>query len=144
MPAETSPFRGFQSIGVFLYFGAIMASLAGVTLVWSGTILDRLWILNPRAYNQLSTFGTAAGIAFLSLGAILAFAGMGWRHRRFWGWALALVIVATQVLANLVNAARGDFLKGCAGFLLSGALLCFLLRPKVRAVFTRKPSESTS
>jgi len=121
-----------------------MASLAGVTLVWSGTILDRLWILNPHAYNQLSAFGTAAGIAFLSLGAILAFAGMGWRRRRFWGWALALVIVATQVLANLVNAARSDFLKGSVGFLFSGALLYFLLRPKVRAVFTRKPSGSTS
>jgi hypothetical protein len=131
-------------MGVFLYFGAVMASLAGMTLIWPGTFLDRLWILNPRAYNQLSTFGTAAGIAFLSLGAILAFAGMGWRHRRFWGWALALVIVATQVLANLVNAARGDLLKGCAGFLLSGALLCFLFRPRVRAVFTRKPSENTS
>jgi hypothetical protein len=144
MPAQANPFRGFQAIGVFLYFGAVMASLAGVTLVWSGTFLDRLWILNPRAYNQLSTLGTAAGIAFLLLGVILAFAGVGWRHRRFWGWALALVIVATQVLANLLNAARGDFLKGCAGFLLSGALLYFLLRPKVRAVFTRKPSEGTS
>lgn len=131
-------------MGGFLYFGAVMASLAGVTLVWSGTILDRLWIFNPHAYNQLSTFGTAAGIAFLLLGAILAIAGMGWRRRRFWGWALALVIVATQVFANLVNAARGDFPKGCAGSLLSGALLYFLLRAKVRAAFTRRPSESTS
>ncbi|HEV2195324.1 MAG TPA: hypothetical protein VGR55_07060 [Candidatus Acidoferrum sp.] len=131
-------------MGVFLYFGAVMAFFAGTTLLWRGTVLDRLWILNLRAYNQLSSLGTTPGIAFLLLGAILAFAGMGWRRRRFWGWALTLVIVATQVLANLANAARGDFLRGCAGFLLSGALLYFLLRPKVRAAFTKRPSESAS
>jgi hypothetical protein len=144
MPAQTSPFRGFKAMGVFLYFGAVMASLAGVTLVWHGTFLDRLWILKPRAYNQLSPSGTAAGIAFLLLGATLALAGSGWLRRRFWGWALAVVILATQVIANLVDAARGDFLRGGVGFLLSGALLCFLLCPKVRVVFTRESSGSTN
>ena len=47
MPAHTSPFRGFRAIGVCLYFGAAMAFLAGTTLLWRGTLLDRLWILNP-------------------------------------------------------------------------------------------------
>ena len=131
-------------MGVFLYLGAVMASLAGVTLLWRGTLLDRLWILNPRAYNRLSPLGTAAGIAFLLLAATLATAGTGWLRRRFWGWALASVIIATQVLGNVVNAARGDFLRGGMGFLLSGALLCFLLRPKVRAVFARQLSGGAS
>ncbi|HKD49795.1 MAG TPA: hypothetical protein VKB90_03310 [Candidatus Acidoferrum sp.] len=87
MPAQTSPFRGFKAMGVFLYLGAVMASLAGVTLLWRGTLLDRLWILNPRAYNRLSPLGTAAGIAFLLLAATLATAGTGWLRLRFWGWA---------------------------------------------------------
>jgi hypothetical protein len=121
-----------------------MASLAGVTLVWRGTFLDRLWILNPRAYHQLSPLGITVGIAFLSLGVILAVAGVGWSRRRLWGWALAAVIISTQVLGSLVNAARGDFLKGSVGFLFSGALLYFLLRPKVRAAFTKQLSGNTS
>src|SRR5215467_15938611 len=112
MLPQTSPFRGFKAMGVFLYFGAIMVSLAGVTLVWRGTFLDRLWILNPRAYNQLSPLGTPAGIAFLLLGGTLAIAGTGWLLRRFWGWALGVIIIAMQVLGNVVNAARGDFLRG--------------------------------
>ena len=131
-------------MGVFLYFGAVMAFLAGVTLVWRGTFLDRLWILNLRAYKQLLRIGTAADSSFLLLAVILTVAGTGWFRRRFWGWALASVIIATQVLGNVVNAARGDFLRGGMGFLLSGALLCFLLRPKVRAVFARQLSGGAS
>ena len=131
-------------MGIFLYFGAVMASLAGVTLVWRGTFLDHLWILNSRAYQELSPLGITVGIALLSLGVILAVAGACWLLRRFWGWALAAAVIATQVLGNLVNAARGDFLEGSVGFLLSSALLYFLLRPNVRAAFTRQPSENTS
>ena len=131
-------------MGIFLYFGAAMAFLAATPLLWHGTLLDRLWILNLRAFNQLSRLGTAAGIAFLFLGVTLAVAGAGWLLGRFWGWALAAVIIATQVLANLMNAARGDFLKGSVGFILSGALLCFLLRPRVRAAFTKQCLGNTS
>ena len=131
-------------MGVFLYFGAVMTTLAGVTVIWRGTFLDHLWILNPRAYHQLSPLGATVGIAFLSLGVILAVAGVGWSRRRFWGWALARVLIATQVLANLGEAARGDLLRGSSGFLLSGALLYFLLRPNVRGAFAKQPSENMS
>ncbi|HKW63486.1 MAG TPA: hypothetical protein VJN89_13140 [Candidatus Acidoferrum sp.] len=131
-------------MGVFLYFGAAMASLAGVTLVWRGTFLDRAWALNPGAYNQLSPLGETGGIAFLLLGITLAVAGTGWLFHRFWGWVLTVIIIATQVLANLVNAARGDFLRGGTGFLFSSALLYFLFRPRIRAVFARLPLGNTN
>jgi hypothetical protein len=32
--------QGFTAIGIFLFFGALMASLAAVTLLWRGTVLD--------------------------------------------------------------------------------------------------------
>src|SRR5690242_9363341 len=144
MLADTSPFQGFRAMGVFLYFGAIIATLAGVTLIWSGTFLDHLWILNLRAYRQLSRLGTTAGTAFLSLAVIRVVAGVGWGGRRNWGWVLVVVIIATQVLGSLVNAAKGDFLRGSVGLIHSSALLYFLLRLKVRAAFTRQASENTS
>src|SRR6202044_4112464 len=102
---------GFTAIGIFLCFGAIMASLAATTLLWRGTPLDRLWDLNPRAYNQLAPSGGAVGILFLLLGAALAATGFGWFRRRLWGWGLAVVIIATQVLGDVVNCIRGDFLR---------------------------------
>ncbi len=121
-----------------------MAFVAGTTLVWPGTFLDRLWMLNTRAYTQLAPLGYPVGIAFLLLGTILALAGVGWFLRHFWGWFLAVIVVATQVVGNLVNAVRGDLLRGSVGLMLASALLYFLLRPQVRGVFVKsaRPGDS--
>ena len=53
---------GITAMGIFLFFGAAMASLAGVTLIWRGTILDRMWAINAPAYRQLAPFGKTVGI----------------------------------------------------------------------------------
>jgi hypothetical protein len=127
--------RGLGAIGVFLFFGAVMASLAAITLLWRGTVLDRAWNLNPTAYRQLAPMDGKAGALFLVLAAALTIAGVGWFRRRVWGWRLAVVIVAIQVLGDLVNCLRGDWLRGGVGVVLAGALLLILSRPKVRAVF---------
>jgi hypothetical protein len=74
--------RALTAIGIFLFFGAVMASLAGTTLLWRGTILEWMWALNPTAYKQLVPFGAAAGIPFLLLGVALSVAVSGdggWR-----------------------------------------------------------------
>ena len=69
------------------------------------------------------------------LGVALATAGIGWFRRRLWGWKLAVAIIATQVLGDVVNCLRGDLLRGGTGVIIAGALLLFLLRSKVRAAF---------
>jgi hypothetical protein len=127
--------RGFTAIGIFLFFGAIMASLAATTLLWRGTALDRIWALNPTAYKQLLPLAGVVGIFFLVLGVALTTAGIGWFRRRLWGWKLAVVIIATQVLGDVVNCLRGDLLRGGTGVIIAGTLLLFLLRSKVRGAF---------
>ena len=126
---------GFTAIGVFLFFGAVMASLAATTLLWRGTPLDRVWALNPMAYKQLAPLGVTVGILFLLLGATLITAGIGWFRRSLWGWRLAVAIIAIQVLGDVVNCVRGDWLRGGTGVIIAGALLLFLLQPKIRATF---------
>jgi hypothetical protein len=126
---------GFTAVGIFLFFGASMAGFAATTLLWRGTALDRLWDLNPIAYKQLAPLGGRVGILFLLLGVALTAAGIGWFRRRLWGWRLAVAIIATQVLGDVVNCVRGDMLRGGTGVIIAGALLLFLLRPKVRASF---------
>jgi len=126
---------GFTAIGIFLFFGAMMASLAATTLLWRGTALDRLWALNPMAYRQLAPLGGTVGILFVLLGAALTAAGIGWFRRRLWGWRLAVAIIAVQVLGDGVNCLRGDWLRGGTGVIIAGALLLFLLQPRIRATF---------
>ena len=127
--------RGFTAIGVFLFFGAVVVSLAATTLLWRGTVLDRLWTLNPTAYKQLAPLGRIVWILFLALSAALTTAGIGWFRRRLWGWRLAVVIISTQVLGDVVNFVRGDWLRGGTGVIIAGALLLFLLQPRIRAAF---------
>jgi hypothetical protein len=127
--------RGISAVGGFLFFGATMASIAGTTLTWPGTSLDRVWDLNPTAHRQLATLGRPAGILFLLLATVLVAAGTGWLKHRLWGWRLTVAVIATQVLGDLVNLFRGDWLRGGVGFSIATALLCYLLRPTVRAVF---------
>ena len=124
--------RGFTAIGVFLFFGAVMASLAATTLLWRGTVLDRLWTLNPTAYKQLAPLGRIVGILFLALSAALITAGIGWFQRRVWGWRLMVVIISTQVLGDVVSCVRGDWLRGGTGVIIAGALLLFLLLIRLR------------
>jgi len=128
--------RGFTAIGVFLFFGAVMATVAATTLLWRGMALDRIWALNPTAYQQLAPLGGTFGFLFLLLGATLTAAGIGWLRCRLWGWRLAVAIIATQVLGDVVNCLRGDLLRGGIGVIIAGALLLFLLRPAIRATFT--------
>ncbi len=132
------------AVGIFLLFGAVMASLAGTTLAWQGSALDRIWSLNPHAHKELAPFGKAVGIPFLLLAATLAVAGIGWFKRRRWGWRLAVAVIATQVLGNLVNIFMGDLVRGGIGFLIAGALLLYLLRPQLRSAFASGEASNLS
>ena len=113
-----------------------MAGLAATTLLWRGTVLDRAWMLNPAAYRQLSPLGTKVGILFLILSAASVVSGIGWLRRRTWGWRLTVAIIAAQVLGDIINLFRGDWLRGGIGVVIAGALLLYLLTPRVRDEFS--------
>ena len=123
------------AVGVFLVFGACMAALAGATLVWRGTALDKLWALNESAYRQLSRAGSVVGPLFLLLSTALMVAAVGWFKRRLWGWRLAVGIIVIQAAGDLVNVLRGDLSRGGTGLVIACALLFYLFRPGVRATF---------
>ena len=132
---STRRLHGLTAFGVFLFWGAAMATLASVTLVWRGTMLDHIWSLNPRAYNQLGPLGYKAGILLLVVAGALAVAGIGWFNRRHWAWSLAVAIIGTQIAGDFVNLYLGSVIEGAIGVAAAGALLFYLLRPPVRAAF---------
>lgn len=127
--------HGMLAMGVFLFFGASMAFLAGITLVWRATPLDQIWQLNPRAYRELAPLGRLVGVGFLFLGIIMFVAAVGWFKRKLWGWQLAVAIIAVQAAGDLGNAVLGHILESLIGVTIAGALLYYLLTPSVRSVF---------
>jgi hypothetical protein len=136
-PANEQRPAGFLLIGAFFVFGAIMATYAGVTLLWPGTYLDRIWQLNPNAHIQLQAMGRLAGIPFLILVIALLLAAIGWFRRRYWGWLLGVAIVAMNLLGDIGNLLMGERLKAMVGLIIAGLLLYYLTRPRVRTYFLR-------
>jgi hypothetical protein len=108
------------------FFGATMASLAAMTLLWRGTALEVSGFSTPPRTKSLHLLGGSVGILFLLL---------GWFRHRLWGWRFAIAIIATQILGDVVNCVRGDFLRGSIGVIIAGGLLLFLSRSKIRAAF---------
>src|SRR5271156_1490758 len=141
-PPQAKPPRGLTAVGIFLVFGAVIATLAGISLRWPRTYLDDMWILNPRARRELNAYWPFAGYLFLLLGATLAIAAAGWFKRKAWGWWLAVAVIATQVLGDLLNAFSGRVVEGAFGVTIAGLLLFYLTRPQVRAAFKSEPPRS--
>ena len=112
-----------------------MAALATFLLLAPGTPLDRAWALNPEAQRDLSAHGRLFAPGFLLLSAALLGAGFGWFKRRLWGWRLAIFIVATQVAGGLAHVLTGYVAKGIVGTIIPGALLFYVLRPRMKAAF---------
>jgi hypothetical protein len=135
IPAAARLPLSMTAVGVFLVFGACMSGLAGTTLVWQGTTLDRMWALNPTAYRKLVPLSRTVGPLFLLLSVTMVVASVGWFKRRLWGWGLGVGIISMQVAGDAINLVRGDYLRGGTGLTIAGALLFYLLRPKVRMRF---------
>jgi hypothetical protein len=129
--------QGFLAVGIFFFFGAIMATLAAVTLLNPGTILDAAWVLNKAGHRGLMAMHRTAGLLFLVLVFALALAGTGWLGRRRWGWWLAVLIIATNLAGDAIRFAGGDFLPGSVGILFAGALLLYMTRPALRDYFQK-------
>src|SRR5689334_5120738 len=63
--AELTSSKIIPALGIFWIFAALMAALAGVTLVCSGTPLDKIWALNKPAYAVLLPIAGVVGPLFL-------------------------------------------------------------------------------
>jgi ABC-type branched-subunit amino acid transport system permease subunit len=135
-----SPFQnprpvGFVPLGIFFFFGSIMAAYAAITLLRPGTILDRAWALNRTAHMQFLPLGRMVAVPFAVLAAVLFLAGVGWFRRRYWGWLLGISLIATNLAGDIVNLALRDWLKGAVGVVIAGLLLVYMTRRGVRAYF---------
>ena len=133
MASTTNPRPpGWFAIGIFLLGGAVLATFAGITLIFPGTFLDRAWLLNPTGHAGLTALGRWVGFLFPLLGLVLAAAGMGWLKRRRWGWRLAVLLIAANAVGDLSRLVSGAWIAGTVGVLIAGMLLIYMMRPAIR------------
>lgn len=99
-------------------------------------MLDKIWALNKPAYAVLSPIAVVVGPLFLVLSVIMVSITMGWLRRKLWAWWLALIVLGTQIIGDIVNLVRGDLLRGIAGVVIASALLFLLAQREVRDQFS--------
>lgn len=115
-------------LALFFAFGASMCALTVALLLFPGTTLDSLWGLNPEAHSAFQSLGKVAVLLMAIVGTGCAFAAVGLWRGALWGMRTALVILAVNILGDLLNTfVRHDF-RALIGLPIGGAMIVYLIR----------------
>jgi len=126
---------GLTLLTAFFVFGALMAFLAFLGLLFPGRFVESMWRANPQAHVALTELSGWGVLLMLLVAIACALGAFGLWRRAEWGHRLAVSILAINLIADLGNAVvRGD-LRTLVGVPIGGAMIFYLLRPRTRAQF---------
>jgi hypothetical protein len=123
-------------LGVFFALSTCILLAGCVAILWPGTPFDAIWRFNENKRALLMLYRGLSGPGFFVLAMLMAAASAGCFARAKWGWWLAVGIFAANGLGDLVQLAAGHLWEGGIGVTVAAAILYYLWRPKVRAMFT--------
>jgi hypothetical protein len=127
--------KGITALSLFFGFGAAMAFTSFVALLYPGGFLEPMWRLNPRAREAFAGMGGWAVLLMAVVSVACAFASVGlWRGKQ-WGYVLAIVLLAINLIGDLANALLGIEPRAWFGVPIVALLLWYLASSRVRAFF---------
>jgi hypothetical protein len=127
---------GVSSIAIFFAIATCILLGVGLALLRPGSMLEVIWKLYPARRALLMPYRMWLAPGFLILAIVMVSASVGCFRRRIWGWWLAIAIFVINGLSDAGQILIGHFLEGSIGVAVAGAILFYLLRPKVRETFT--------
>lgn len=129
------PRPGLIALSVFFASGALLAGLAGFSLLVPGIPLQWMWRLNPQAHAALVSAGTWAIALMFAVAVACALAAGGLWVRVWWGQRLAVGLLLVNLFGNVTTAVvRGEW-RALVGLPVAAALIAYLLSPGVRREF---------
>jgi hypothetical protein len=126
---------GLLLLSAFFVFGALMASLAFLGLVFPEGPLEPMWRLNRHAQVALLALRWWGVLLMLGVAAACALAALGLWTRARWGHRLAVAILAVNLLGDLLSAVALGDLRTLIGVPIAGAIIMYLVSPRTRAQF---------
>lgn len=78
-------------VAAFLFAAAAIAAVVAASLLFPGTLLDRLWDIDKPGAAAVRALGRIAAILLLLLGAATFAAALALLQRRNWAWWFAVV-----------------------------------------------------
>lgn len=129
---------GITALSGFYLFGALMSGTAAIALFFPGSILDRMWRLNPPAQEALLGMGPWAIALMVAVSLACAASATGlWIGAR-WGQRLAVAVLVVNLIGDTANALfRGD-LRTLIGLPIAAGIVAYLLSDRVRPYFISK------
>jgi hypothetical protein len=128
--ARTSRPRSITAFSIFFAAGATISFIAGISLLRPNTFLEPIWRANPHAHENLSSLGLWAVLLLSTVSMLCAAAAIGlWRGSR-WGYWLAVGLILTNLLGNVINVALGTEPRAIVGVPIAAALLAYLIMSK--------------
>ena len=126
---------GLTLLSIFFAFGCVMASVSCLALLVPGGFLEPMWRLNPQARLALATMGLRGVALMLIVAVACALAAIGLWIRAPWGYQVAVVVLAVNLVGDVLNVVlRGD-LRALIGVPIAGALIFYLLSSRTRSHF---------
>ena len=126
---------GLTLLSAFFAFGAVMALLATLGLLFSDGALEPMWRLNRHAQVGLMELGPWGVALMLSVAIACTLAAIGLRRRARWGHRLAVAVLALNVAGDLLAAVVQGDPRTLLGVPIGGAIIYYLLSARTRAQF---------
>jgi uncharacterized membrane protein (DUF2068 family) len=128
---------GIKALSIFFLAGAAVSLTAGISLLFPNRLLDSMWRLNPRAHENLSSFGLWAAVLLTTVSVLCAAAAIGlWRGSR-WGYWIAIGLIAMNLVGDVTNVFLGTEPRAIIGVPVAAAILAYLISRRVREFFSR-------
>src|SRR2546423_9407843 len=106
---------GITALSIFFLFGAAMSFMASISLLFPGSFLEPMWRLNPGAREGFSHMGTRAIVLMCAVCVACTATAVGlWRGAR-WGDWLAVLLLAINLLGDVVNVVTGTEPRAAVG-----------------------------
>jgi hypothetical protein len=131
---------GVSLLAIFFAFGTSMCALTILLLAFPSSSLSVLWALNPEAHSGFQSLGAWAIVLMLVVGAACATAAVGlWRGTAL-GRGIAIVVLAINLLGDILNVALRHDLRALIGVPIGAAFIWYLLGAAARKFCPRHQS----
>jgi hypothetical protein len=130
---------GVTILAVLQFIGGILSLFVGISgilfggLMAAGVAGDVPEVAAAAEYGPLLVAG---GVVAIISGIIGLIAGYGLFTLKGWGWILAFVFSALNIIRSILNLVAGVNIPGAiVGIVISGLILYYLNRPHVKRAF---------
>ncbi len=130
--ADPRRLTGIALLSLFFVFGATMSGTAAVMLLFTGSALEPLWRLTPRAHEGFAEMGTWAVLLMVVVCAACVTAAVGLWRCTLWGWWAAVAILSFNLVGDTANAFLAHDLRTLIGLPIGGFMIAYLLRKRRR------------